>query len=153
MASSMILGWPTLLQAFGAKGLSTPQWCVFNNSLLGIKNYQISTQSSKLTLIWKAKVLQEKIQKVFWKGKLIFIHDKKDKGPSSPPKLLRSKSVIEAKMNLLKFGNNNTCLEYLFSSMEIDLYFKRTRIFEIIIFEWNPSKKIKRRVPFLNFLW
>ena len=32
----------------------TSQWCVFNNSsLLGIKNCQFSTQSSKLYLIWK----------------------------------------------------------------------------------------------------
>jgi hypothetical protein len=46
-----------------------------------------------------AKVLQEKSQQVFfWKAKLIFIHEKKDKGKSTPPKLLKSKIVRKAKM-------------------------------------------------------
>jgi hypothetical protein len=34
----------------------------------------------------------------FWKAKLIFIPEKKDKGQSTPPKLLKSKIVRKAKM-------------------------------------------------------
>ncbi len=46
-----------------------------------------------------AKVLQEKKSASgFWKAKLIFIHEKKDKGQSTPPKLLKSKIVRKAKM-------------------------------------------------------
>ena len=46
-----------------------------------------------------AKVLKEKKSAyAFWKTQLIFIHDKKDKGQSTPPKLLTSKRVIKAKM-------------------------------------------------------
>ena len=45
------------------------------------------------------KVLQEKKSASgFWKGKSIFIHEKKDKGQSTPPKLLKSKIVRKAKM-------------------------------------------------------
>ena len=36
---------------------------------------------------------RKKSASAFWKAKLIFIHDKKDKGQSTPPKLLKSKSV------------------------------------------------------------
>ena len=34
----------------------------------------------------------------FWKEKLIFIYEKKDKGQSTPPKLLKSKIVRKEKM-------------------------------------------------------
>ena len=37
---------------------------------------------------------------------------KKDKGQSTPPKLLKSKMARKAKMQLLKFGNNNVPWDY-----------------------------------------
>jgi hypothetical protein len=46
-----------------------------------------------------AKVLEEKKSASgFWKAKLIVIHEKKDKGHSTPSKLLKSKIVRKAKM-------------------------------------------------------
>ena len=45
-----------------------------------------------------AKVLKKKSASGFWEAKLISIHEKKDKGQSKPPKLLKSKIVRKAKM-------------------------------------------------------
>ena len=45
-----------------------------------------------------AKVLQEKSASAFWIAKLIFIHEKKDKVQSAPPKLLKSKRVRKVKI-------------------------------------------------------
>ena len=46
-----------------------------------------------------AKDLQEKKSAIgLWKEKLIFIYEKKDKGQSTPPKLLKSKIVRKEKM-------------------------------------------------------
>ena len=50
----------------------------------------------------------------FWKSKLIFICEKKDKDQSTPPKLLKSKKVRKAKM-LNKFAVSEYLLGRKFS--------------------------------------
>ncbi len=67
---------------------------------------------------------------------------KKDKDQSTPPKLLKSKRVNKAKMQLYEFWNKNLPLKHQYESMKIIFFSKKN--------EDSEKKNNPRPVSYFN---